>query len=142
MNIGHWIVLSFVLFASFIGVLVGVCMKEDISLVSDNYYQEELAYQQQIDRIQNTAELKAKPSIKIVENHLELRFEELSAVERGELKLFCPSNSKMDRKFRLSPSPEHILVFDLGTVQHGIYKAKMSWSMDGKDYYQEETLYL
>ena len=45
MNWGKSIVLAFVLFAVFIGVLVAVCVREDISLVSRNYYNEELDYQ-------------------------------------------------------------------------------------------------
>jgi hypothetical protein len=142
MNIGHWIIVSFILFASFIGILVAVCMKEDISLVSENYYQDELVYQDQIRRIRNTADLKSKPAIKIVANQLQVQFESFPSVDHGELRLFCPSNSTMDRNFRLSPSREHIQVFDLGAVQRGAYKAKLKWSMDGKEYYQEETVYL
>ena len=53
MNWGKWIIVSFVLFAAFIGILVVICVRQDISLVSKNYYQEELAYQQQIDRMNN-----------------------------------------------------------------------------------------
>jgi hypothetical protein len=142
MNIGHWIIVSFVLFACFIGILVTMCMREDISLVSDNYYQEELAYQHQIERMQNTANLKSKPSIKIVADQLHVQFENYGSVDHGELKLFCPANSKQDRHFKLSPSQENIQVFDVGTVHPGTYKARLNWSMNGKEYYQEETVHL
>lgn len=67
MSIGHWIVVSFVLFAAFIGTLVAVCLREDISLVTKDYYQEELAYQDQIQRLNNVAELKEKPVIRVVD---------------------------------------------------------------------------
>jgi hypothetical protein len=40
MNWGKWIIVSFVLFAGFIGTLVTVCVRQDISLVSKDYYKE------------------------------------------------------------------------------------------------------
>ena len=60
MNWGKSIVLAFILFAVFIGVLVFVCVREDVSLVSKNYYKDDLEYQSQIDRVRNTDELAKK----------------------------------------------------------------------------------
>ena len=142
MNIGHWIVVSFLLFAIFIGTLVTVCVKEDISLVSKDYYQEEIAYQEQIDRIENTALLVDKPVIKVVANQIQIEFPDVASVEKGELKLFCPSNSKMDRNFRVVATGDKVQTFELQHVQPGLYRAKLLWSMNGKEYYQEETIYI
>jgi len=64
MNIGKWIVVAFVLFAAFIGTLVVVCVRQDVSLVSRDYYRQELAYQNQIQRLNNTAALLEKPVIR------------------------------------------------------------------------------
>ena len=47
MNFGKWIVVAFVFFSLFIGTLVTVCVRQDISLVSTDYYKEELIYQDQ-----------------------------------------------------------------------------------------------
>ena len=68
MDFGKWIVVAFVLFAVFIGTLVTVCVRQDISLVSKEYYKEELAYQDQIVRIANTEKLGLKPKITKVNN--------------------------------------------------------------------------
>src|SRR5688500_4773943 len=93
MNFGNWIVVAFIMFACFIATLVTVCVRQDINLVSKEYYKEELAYQDQIVRIQNTRELKKQPVIeKINESTLQLRFDLESQVQKGELVLFCPSN--------------------------------------------------
>ena len=69
MNWGNGIIFSFVLFAIFIAILVTVCVRQDISLVSSDYYQEELKYQDQITRINNTSKLDTQPVIKIVQNN-------------------------------------------------------------------------
>ena len=58
MNWGKSIILAFVLFAGFIATLVVVCVREDISLVSKDYYKEELLYQDQIQRLNNASQLK------------------------------------------------------------------------------------
>ena len=61
MNWGKSIVLSFVLFAAFIVTLVTVCLRQDISLVSKEYYKEELQYENQLTRLKKcfAAEIKA-----------------------------------------------------------------------------------
>ena len=53
MNWGKAIVLTFVLFAGFIGIMVFWMHRERIDLVRDDYYQTEIGYQQQIDRMTN-----------------------------------------------------------------------------------------
>jgi hypothetical protein len=67
MNWGKSIILAFVLFAVFIGVLVTVCVRQDISLVSRDYYDEELDYQSKMDGARNAAGLSQKPEINLTE---------------------------------------------------------------------------
>lgn len=131
---------SFVLFAGFIATLVTVCVRQDVSLVSKDYYQEELAYQQQIDRLNNTAALHEKPVIAASQKRITIEFNRYGDIEKGELKVFCPSNAKMDKTFSLDPgqAPQ----FDMANAQGGMYRAKMHWTMDGKEYYQEEVIFL
>lgn len=142
MNIGKWIVVAFVLFAGFIGTLVAVCLREDISLVSADYYKDELAYQDQIQRLNNTAQLQAKPVIRVVDHTLQVVFNQVDKIEDGELKLFCPSNAKMDRNFPVTSADQPIQSFELNALQNGMYRAKLRWKMKGKEFYLEEVIYI
>jgi hypothetical protein len=142
MNWGNWIVVSFILFASFIGTLVFVGVREDISLVATDYYKQELDYQQQIDRSKNAQGLINKPEIAVVNNVLQISFKEFNRVQKGELKLFRPSNEASDLTFVLKASADSVLTFDVDRQEKGMYKAQMKWSMDEKEYYVEETIYL
>ena len=63
MNWGYKIVVAFVIFAAFIGTLVGICVNQDISLVAKDYYRQEIAYQEQIDRMANHEALPEKPKV-------------------------------------------------------------------------------
>lgn len=142
MNWGKWIIVSFILFAAFIGVLVTVCMREDISLVSKNYYQDELAYEKQIQRINNTYQLKEKPTVIIDKHTLKIRFNQFSNMEHGLIKLFRPSDSKFDKQFVLQSTNSNEQQFDLAALPKGMYRAKMQWSMKNKDYYFEKVINL
>lgn len=142
MNFGNWIVVAFILFAAFIATLVTVCVRQDVSLVSKDYYKEELGYQEQIHRLNNTAALAAKPVIKVVDQTLQVKFNQSGKIENGELKLFCPSNAKMDRIFTVAASNETTRTFDINTLQKGMYRAKLFWKMNGKEFYQEEVIYI
>jgi hypothetical protein len=142
MNFGNWIVVAFVLFAAFIGTLVVVCVREDISLVSKDYYQEELVYQDQIQRLNNVADLKEKPVIKVVDHMLQIEFNQFKSMENAELKIFCPSNAKMDRNFLVKSSDTQIQFFKLDPLQKGMHRAKLQWTMNGKEFYLEEVIYI
>ncbi|MFZ6010811.1 MAG: FixH family protein [Bacteroidota bacterium] len=140
MNFGKWIIVAFILFALFMGTLVTVCVQQDISLVSKDYYKEELVYQEQIRRISNAQNLKIKPKVgKTNELRLEVSFAD--KIDKGELKLFCPSNQRMDRIFVFNSSAQS-QSFKIDDLQSGMYRAKIFWSMDGKEYYYEEVIYI
>lgn len=142
MNWGKWIIVSFVLFAAFIGILVVICVRQDISLVSKNYYQEELAYQQQIDRMNNTARLEEKPTIAITGQTLEIQFSQFNNLEEGEVKVFRPSDLRFDKQFILHTSRETTQRFDISSFPKGMYRVKMYWSMKDKKYYVEQVIIL
>jgi hypothetical protein len=143
MNWGKWIVVSFVLFAAFIATLVTVCVREDISLVTKDYYKDELVYQAQMDRMLNAEQLEEKPVISISGNEfLSLDFKTQDKIEKGELTLFCPANEKFDRTFPISSANGAELDFPIDQLQKGMYRVKLFWTMKGKEYYIEEVIYL
>jgi hypothetical protein len=143
MNWGKWIVVSFVLFAAFIGSLVTVCVRQDINLVTKDYYKAELVYQDQIDRQQNARLLDSKPTFAVVDNeYLVVSFDLFNEVEKGEVKLFRPSNEKLDQDFELQASGDVTQRFKLSAVNKGMYRVKMLWTMNGKEFYTEEVIYI
>jgi|SRR5687767_9843048 len=140
MNFGKWIVVAFILFAVFIGTLVTVCVKQDVNLVSKDYYQDELAYQDQIERIRNANHLANKPRITKLEGKLQVSFSDDLKIQKGELKLFCPSNPKMDKDYHISQTGGNTQLFEITSLQAGMYKAKLLWTMEGKEYFIEEVI--
>lgn len=140
MNFGKGIVIAFVFFALFIGTLVFICIKQDINLVSVNYYQEELAHGQKMKQIANSKDLVNEPMISVVDNHIEVDFQQFGELEEGELKLIRPSDVKLDQKFTLHTSAERQQKFVMKNWERGLYRASMRWTMNGKEYYFEKLI--
>lgn len=143
MNFGNWIVVAFVMFALFIATLVTVCVRQDISLVSKEYYKDELAYQDQIERIQNTRELKEKPVInRVNHNTLQVRFDLKSDIQNGKLILFCPSNPERDKSYGLELTESNHQLINIESIQKGMYRARLSWTAAGKEFFYEEVIFI
>ena len=142
MNWGKSIVLAFVLFAVFIGVLVAVCVREDISLVSRNYYNEELDYQTKMNGARNVDQLSQKPEISLTERQsLRITFD-FHEFENGKLVLYSPADISEDKTFEISATSSPFQTFSLGTLKKGNYKVKMIWTANGKDFYFEQSIYI
>jgi hypothetical protein len=141
MNFGKWIVVAFISFALYIGVLVVVCVKQDINLVSKDYYRDELKYQQKLDQINNTNHLSHVPAIDIENGQAKISFEENQHIQSGQLKIERPSNERLDRNFSLVPD-QTTQEFNLGSWMPGLYRASVSWTMEGKKYYFEKQIIL
>lgn len=143
MNWGNWIVVSFLLFAVFIAVLVTVCVRQDISLVSPDYYQEELVFQDQIERERNTELLAQRPSIKMRDQRtIQIDFPQFNEIESGELILFRPSDPALDKKFRIEKTNQSSQQYVVHALQSGMYRARMVWTMAGKEFYFEEIIHI
>jgi hypothetical protein len=140
MNWGKWIIVAFVLFALFIATLVTVCMRQDVNLVSKDYYSEELAYQDQILRMNNVNQLEKKPEIQKAGTFLSIGFDQFSEIENGRLNLFNPSDPKKDKVYTLKPTHEKLHLIPIDDVAKGMYRARMQWAMDGKEYFIETII--
>ncbi|HEX8040860.1 MAG TPA: FixH family protein [Chryseosolibacter sp.] len=143
MNWGKSIVLAFVLFGAFMATLVTVCFRQDVSLVTADYYKEELAFQDQIDRMANTSGLEEKPDITTDgAGVLKVTFNKFYEIESGDLQLFRPSDPRLDKQFPLSHSKESSRYFSVKGFKKGLYRARMQWKMSGKEFFFEQVIYL
>ncbi|MBX2965811.1 MAG: FixH family protein [Cyclobacteriaceae bacterium] len=141
MNWGKWIVVAFVLFISFMAVMITIMMKQDIGLVTPNYYAEDLAFQNKLEQKQNTEQLELKPEIVIEQSQvLKVYFPEVSFIEEGEIKVTRPSSEKLDQQIKLHASADSVQVFNLRPLSPGPYRVKMLWKTEGKEFYLEKLI--
>jgi hypothetical protein len=137
-----WIVLSFVVFALIMGTLTYISLRQDINLVTKDYYQEELRHQEKIDQQVNTERLTEKPQLSFENNSVKVQFPLFSSIEKGELHVIRPSDDRFDQTFELTAMEGDTQLFPLKVWAKGLYRVSLTWSMDGKDYYFEKIMVL
>ncbi len=137
-----WVVVAFVFFGLFIGTLVVICVREDINLVSADYYQQELNHQNKITQQENANQLAEKPQLSFENNSVKLLFPFSSSIEKGELSVMRPSDDRLDQHFELNAMEGDSQLFPLKVWEKGLYRVSLTWSMEGKDYYFEKILVL
>lgn len=138
MNWGHGITLSFIGFAGFIVFMAVKSFDQNIDLVTEDYYREELAYQQRIDQIRMTQDMDMVVEVNVSDQLLELTFPK--APEKGQAHLYRPSDSQYDKYFKLVN--EEKMSFDRTGMQKGYYILKIQWEIEGEKYYQEKGVIL
>ena len=144
MNWGAKIILSFVCFFGVIFTLAYISMNQDLNLVADNYYEQELAYEDRIERIKNTQGLVERPDIVVDKKEQKARLvfpENLKEkVAEGKIHFFRPSNAALDKEFTIALDQDGNQSFDISSFPAGLWKAKVSWEWKNREYYEEVTL--
>jgi len=146
LNWGTSIVLAFIGFIAFIMYFVINMITNDKlnhDLVTEDYYKEELAYQEEIDKQNNSKSLLKNITYKKTEEGLVVYFPEDLQPENieGKLFLYRPSNKQLDFETILSLSKSHLLIPDKRLVD-GRWNIKIDWQYDGKSYlFKEELIY-
>ncbi|PWL39385.1 cytochrome C oxidase Cbb3 [Flagellimonas aquimarina] len=143
-NWGTGIVLAFVAFISFILYFV-VRMSTDNSanhdLVTEEYYKQELAYQNEIDASKSALEMQAKLKFVKSKEGMTIFFPEKFAPEHitGTVSLYRPSNKHLDIDFPISLSKTHLLIPDNSLVD-GRWDITVKWQYQGKTFLHKEKL--
>ncbi len=141
MGWGYKIALVYGGFAAFIIGLVVLCVHQDIHLVSPDYYKEEIAYQHQIDQLQNAQQLKERLQCHydVPQQVLQLSFPP-SADPKGAILFFRPSDSRKDLTIPIRIDAHGKQAIPVGQLDKGLWKVKIRWLSGQKEYLQEETL--
>lgn len=143
-NWGAGIVMAFIGFISFIMyfiITMNVNNKYDHDLVSDNYYADELQYQNDINKLKNTKTLIENISYKKTTNGLLIKFPETLDYKniKGKLFLYRPSNKQLDFETAISLSNSNLLIPDNRLVD-GRWNIKIDWQYNGKSYLFKESI--
>lgn len=119
--------------------VVAFTMTQRIDLVSEDYYQKELKYEQQIDRARNTSDLQSQLGCVTVDGGqaIKLQFPAGMREIKGNVLLYRPSVSGIDRELEIKVGPDGAQLIPVSKLKPGLWKAKVSWSSEGREYYNE-----
>ena len=145
-NWGTGIVLAFIGFISFIMYFVinmNTNEKYDHDLVTEDYYKQELEFQNDIDKEQNSKNLSTNITWKKTDKGLVIVFPETLKAENisGKVFLYRPSNKQFDFETPISLSNHNLLIPDKRLLD-GRWNINVDWQYNGKSYlYKKEIVY-
>ena len=141
MSWGNKLLIAFIGFAALIGTLVYKSSQQKFDLVSANYYDDELRYQEKIDGINNANKLSPLTVIQkddkvVIQMPPELKGDSIT----GEVWFYCAVNAENDRKMPLTVNDEGIMQISRNKLAACNYTLKITWKADNNSYYKEEAI--
>lgn len=141
MNWGKGIVITFIAFIAIMVTMVVISVRmEGIELVTENYYEEEIKYQEQIDKEASTLALD-REALKFDGNTKALILD-LPIGAKGTLNLFRPSDIELDQELPVEILEAGEKSVYIGDLKAGYWKVQLSWEENGESYYQEKKINL
>jgi nitrogen fixation protein FixH len=138
MNWGRAIIVCFVVFAGFIGTMVYKMANTQVDLVNKDYYQQAIAYQQQITKRQNSSTLNTRNTMTYSPENQTISIGFPTAVTKGEVTFFRPSDKRLD--FTIPFLKTAILTHSTAKMAKGKWKIQATWSDGIRAYYVENDL--
>lgn len=138
------IILGFSLFAIGIITMVAISMTKNIDLVNDNYYEQGIKYQDQIDAKKNSAEFSNKIKTDIKDSELQIEYSGDLGKDNlsGEIKFYRSSDAKKDFKLNMNAGENGIQKIPLMNVDKGLWKVQFSFVKDKKNYFVEKSIFI
>lgn len=136
---GYKITFAYLVFVAGILFLVYKAANEDYDLVTEQYYEAELKYQEVIDQKDRVAKLSAPVQVRTSVSHIAIQFpkEFRNKEVKGELYLYRPSDDQQDiRKKFVTSEAAYETTFDHSLS--GLYEIKLSWESEGQTYFYEQ----
>ena len=114
------------------------CM-HSTDLVNANYYDQEIKYQARIDSETRAQEAGATVAYDKLEQHIVITLPATKSVI-GQIQLYRPSAAGLDKEYRLEPAANGIQTLDAAGLQPGLWKIRVSWNSDGRDYFLDQKI--
>jgi len=114
-------------------------MNQKVDVVTENYYEKELKYQDQIDRIGRTKALKDTLKVENTGKELIIKFPNIPDMVKGKdfIHMYRPSDQSLDVKIPVMTDSSNSQIVSTEKLQKGYWKIQISWTSGGKEYFHE-----
>lgn len=142
MNWGYKIIIAYAIFIGGILSMVYVASQQTNEMQDENYYAQEIKYQEIIDGKNNLNAFPNKVSVsKSDSNNLLLKIptETIANIEKGKIYFLRPSDQTKDLHISLKVNENGEQLIPLNLLTAGLYTIKISWKSNGKIYFHEQS---
>jgi hypothetical protein len=138
------IIAAFAVFIAGTVALIVLACSHRTDLVSRDYYEQELRYQGQIDRLDRTRRLQPPVSVAYDASQrqicLSLPPEHARREAKGRILLYRPSAAGLDRQIQLALDADGRQTVDVKDLRRGAWKVRVSWTVEGEEYFLDQSL--
>jgi len=140
MNWGYKLLLVFAAFAGLMSYMVYRCVRTPVNLVTNEYYRDELVYQDVIEQKNNARALSGAVLVRQDGEGISIHFprEIQQAGTSGTILFYCASDASRDRKIPVSLDAAGCQRVDARSFFPGQYVVKIQWETNHVKYYSEE----
>ena len=133
----------FVLAIIFLVTFVAWAMRQREDLVSGDYYEREVRYQQQLDSMNRSHTLAAQVVVTFDPAQQAIVIT-LPGDKRqgatGQVHLYRPSDARLDRDLPLALSADGIQKLDAKRLDNGLWKVRVQWNVNGQEYFLDQPV--
>jgi nitrogen fixation protein FixH len=140
MKWGKGIIIGMILFMSFIVTLVVIMVSNKSDLVAEDYYNKELAYNEQFDAMQHYANAGEEIVLDVLKDTLYLRFPEVFRKGKVTVSLSRPDNQAQDTQFELT-ALEAVMI-PTAKMPKGAFDCKITGKYSGKAFEFNKSIML
>jgi nitrogen fixation protein FixH len=133
----------FVAAVTFLGIFITWSTRQREDLVADNYYENEVRYQEQLDRLNRTQTL----ATQIAVNYDAARRSIVIALPvahahgvSGSIHLYRPSDARLDRDVPLAIDAEGLQRLDARRLLVGLWKVRVKWNVGGEEFFFDQPV--
>jgi len=134
-----------VLYIGFMAVVLGAVAfstTQDVNLVTEEYYEKELEYQAQLDKMNRANALPEKLNVIIEGENIKITFPSIFSPEflTGKVLLYRPSSGTEDFELPVQPDVHGVQIINTQKMSKGLWKVKVDWKASSSEYFNEKIL--
>jgi|AntRauTorckE5430_2_1112549.scaffolds.fasta_scaffold05494_2 hypothetical protein len=136
-----------ILYGSFVAMMVTLVImsaRQDIPMVTEDYYEKDLQYETHMVRVANSRNL--EQDVTVVYNQktqqVTVAFPNEITDFSGEILCFRPSQEGLDFTLPIENLKEKTLTFRTSEMMPGRWKVKIDWEGDSEIYYKEIAIFI
>lgn len=116
-------------------------MGQDVDLVSGEYYNDEIRFQEKIEKLKRTSALREQVEFRSEDEKVNVSFpRSIKENITGEIIFFRPSDRKNDFRIPLQIYPDFAQMVSFRGKRKGLWKIEMNWKAGSTEYLNEKII--
>ena len=131
-----------VAFTCLVGLIV-FATRQRVDLVRADYYEEEIRFQQQLDRVKRTQRLNQPAAVAYnsAQHCITISLApSLLGPVAGQIHLYRPSDARLDQELPLVLGADGTQRVDASKLRGGLWKVRVQWAVAGQEYYLDQPV--